>query len=323
MSKPCALPWLACARLLAAVGIIYVQPGCVNLDKPAPVAQCAKTVLGCTDKIQADAGWATSDANHDSSGGTRDAGGGHRDSRVQGWPDVPAPWDSWRWNPDVIVFPARDAWSAAEASAKHDSASMPDAGCFWPEESDARDDSASDAFPAMRDASGEVSDGGVHETGAQPGPESAPELAPERGIEPSPEPRPEASPEPPVEPAPEPRPDAAAADAVTDSLACPSLAILSGGQSGNFNTSGIFCFATCDDITTDWGCSNFDGRQVKVNGVLVTCDSNGQGQMPLPAKVNGAYYLFQVSAGTYNYASIHWSGVWHATCPMPDGGFVP
>jgi hypothetical protein len=71
------------------------------------------------------------------------------------------------------------------------------------------------------------------------------------------------------------------------------------GNSGNFGTAGAYCFRTSDSIS-GWGCSNFDGRTLKVNGVAKDCAA-----LPLPAKVNG-YYYFDCSAGTYNYASIYW-----------------
>jgi len=71
------------------------------------------------------------------------------------------------------------------------------------------------------------------------------------------------------------------------------------GNTGNFGTTGAFCFRTPDNIAA-WGCSNFGGRTLKVNGVVKAC-----GDLPLPAKVNG-YYYFDCTAGTYNYASIYW-----------------
>lgn len=72
-----------------------------------------------------------------------------------------------------------------------------------------------------------------------------------------------------------------------------------GGQSGNFETTGAVCYKITDNIA-GWGCSNFDGRTLEVNGVAVTCQT-----MPLPPKVNGAYY-FKASAGTYPWASMYW-----------------
>ena len=71
------------------------------------------------------------------------------------------------------------------------------------------------------------------------------------------------------------------------------------GNSGNFGTTGPFCFRTPDNIT-GWNCSNFTGRTLKVNGVTTTC-----GAASLPAKVNG-YYYFDATAGGVDYASIYW-----------------
>ena len=72
-------------------------------------------------------------------------------------------------------------------------------------------------------------------------------------------------------------------------------------NSGNFGTTGAYCFRTPDNIT-GWNCSDFTGRTLKVNGTTETC-----GAMPLPAKVNG-YYYFDSTGGTgaVEYASIYW-----------------
>jgi endoglucanase len=70
-------------------------------------------------------------------------------------------------------------------------------------------------------------------------------------------------------------------------------------NSGNFNTTGPYCFRTSYAIA-GWGCSNFDGRTLLVNDVAKSC-----GNMPLPTMYNG-YYYFEASAGTYSYASIYW-----------------
>jgi hypothetical protein len=80
---------------------------------------------------------------------------------------------------------------------------------------------------------------------------------------------------------------------------CMPAKTVTGTNSGDFGTTGAYCFRTPDNIS-GWGCSNFTGRTIKVNGVTETC-----GAMPLPAKVNG-YYYFDVSAGNYSYASIFW-----------------
>ena len=70
-------------------------------------------------------------------------------------------------------------------------------------------------------------------------------------------------------------------------------------MSGPFNTTGAVCLRVTDDIA-GWGCSNFEGRSVKVNGVAVTC-----AQVPLPDTVHGDYY-FDISSGEYDYASLYW-----------------
>jgi hypothetical protein len=85
---------------------------------------------------------------------------------------------------------------------------------------------------------------------------------------------------------------------------CTPAATITGsgsGNSGNFGTTGAYCFRTPDNIT-GWNCSNFTGRALKVNGVTETC-----GAMPLPAKAYG-YYYFDSTGGTgaVGYASIAW-----------------
>ena len=82
----------------------------------------------------------------------------------------------------------------------------------------------------------------------------------------------------------------------------------------NPQTTGAFCLITCDAIA-GWGCANMEGRTITVNGTAVTCPpEGGSGGSTLPAKVNGAY-TFNVSAGTYGYASIDWWGTVTA-CPQ-------
>ncbi len=72
---------------------------------------------------------------------------------------------------------------------------------------------------------------------------------------------------------------------------------VSGGQSGNFNTTGTACYTVTGTIN-GWGCSNMDGRTVSVNGPAVTC-----GRLPLPGS---SPYTFSFSAGTYPWASFYW-----------------
>jgi hypothetical protein len=69
--------------------------------------------------------------------------------------------------------------------------------------------------------------------------------------------------------------------------------------SGDFKTTGPVCLLITDDIV-GWGCANFQGRTVKVNGVQVHC-----AQLPLPDKVNDGYY-FDISAGAQDYANMYW-----------------
>jgi hypothetical protein len=112
-----------------------------------------------------------------------------------------------------------------------------------------------------------------------------------------------------------------AVDTTLSEFACPSVHMVTGGSTGNFNTTGVFCFAVCDDIA-GWGASNLDGRRILVNGVEVPVPSGGSGgTLPLPAKALGTYYLFQVSAGTYPWASVNWWNSTATSCPAPDGGF--
>jgi len=74
---------------------------------------------------------------------------------------------------------------------------------------------------------------------------------------------------------------------------------LSNHMSGELGTTDAVCLRVTDAVV-GWGCSNFDGRTVKVNGVEVAC-----AQVPLPQQVHGAYY-FQISAGQFSYASFYW-----------------
>jgi hypothetical protein len=80
---------------------------------------------------------------------------------------------------------------------------------------------------------------------------------------------------------------------------CSPAKTITGGKTSDFGTKDAFCFKTPDNIT-GWGCANFTGRTLKVNGVTETC-----GALPLPAKING-YYYFDASAGSVDYSSIYW-----------------
>lgn len=80
--------------------------------------------------------------------------------------------------------------------------------------------------------------------------------------------------------------------------------VKTGGQSGNFNTTGTYCFKTQDSIS-GWGASNFAGRVVLVtiNGVGPVVTVVG---VALPVKGASDFYHFEVSAGNYPWASIYW-----------------
>lgn len=74
------------------------------------------------------------------------------------------------------------------------------------------------------------------------------------------------------------------------------------GQSGNFNTAGAACLRTTAAVR-GWGCSNFQGRTVSVNGGAAT-STCGAGPFPL-AKASDGYTYFSVTAGTYTWASLY------------------
>jgi hypothetical protein len=71
------------------------------------------------------------------------------------------------------------------------------------------------------------------------------------------------------------------------------------GAALSFKTTGPVCIRVTEQVD-GWGCSNDAGRTVSVNGVAVTC-----GQMPLPARMSGAYY-FSFTAGTFSYAALYY-----------------
>jgi len=73
-------------------------------------------------------------------------------------------------------------------------------------------------------------------------------------------------------------------------------------NSGNFGTTSAVCYTTSQRVN-GWGCSNFAGRTVRVNGgaASATC---GAGPLPLPKQADG-YTYFTVTAGQYPWASIY------------------
>ena len=80
---------------------------------------------------------------------------------------------------------------------------------------------------------------------------------------------------------------------------CAPVTDVTGGMTGPFGTKGPVCLRVKGDID-GWGCSNFEGRTLKVNGQSVRCE-----QIPLPPASHGDYY-FDVSAGEMDYASLYW-----------------
>jgi endoglucanase len=73
-------------------------------------------------------------------------------------------------------------------------------------------------------------------------------------------------------------------------------------NTGNFNTTAAACYRTSQTVN-GWGCSNFTGRTISVNGgtAIATC---GAGPFPL-AKSSDGYTYFSATAGQYPWASIY------------------
>jgi uncharacterized repeat protein (TIGR02543 family) len=82
---------------------------------------------------------------------------------------------------------------------------------------------------------------------------------------------------------------------------CANPITMTGTNTGNFNTTGAVCYRTAQRVN-GWGCSNFDGRTISVNGGTATA-ACGAGPFPL-AQVGG-YTYFSATAGTYPWASIY------------------
>jgi hypothetical protein len=80
---------------------------------------------------------------------------------------------------------------------------------------------------------------------------------------------------------------------------CSNPVTMTGGQSGNFNTAGAVCLRTSAAVN-GWGCSNFSGRTVSVNGGTA---ASACGAMPVSKWTDG-YTYFSISAGTYTWASL-------------------
>jgi hypothetical protein len=73
------------------------------------------------------------------------------------------------------------------------------------------------------------------------------------------------------------------------------------GNTGNFNKLGAACFRTKSTFN-NIGCSNFEGRTLKVNNVAVVCPALNATFAPA---IDGWTYL-DASAGTNVSASIYW-----------------
>jgi hypothetical protein len=80
--------------------------------------------------------------------------------------------------------------------------------------------------------------------------------------------------------------------------------IATGGNSGNFNTTGAYCFRVATNVA-GWGTSNFQGRtiSVTVNGSGTAVTTPGAA---LPAKGASDYYHFSASAGGVTWAAVYW-----------------
>ena len=74
------------------------------------------------------------------------------------------------------------------------------------------------------------------------------------------------------------------------------------GTTGNFGTTGTGCYKTSRAVN-GWGCANFTGRTVSVNGGAAT-SACGAGPFPLARASDGNTY-FAVTAGAYPWASIY------------------
>jgi endoglucanase len=74
------------------------------------------------------------------------------------------------------------------------------------------------------------------------------------------------------------------------------------GNTGNFNAAGAVCYRTAQAVN-GWGCSNFAGRTVSVNGGAASATCGG-GPFPL-GKASDGYTYFAATAGTYPWASLY------------------
>ena len=72
-------------------------------------------------------------------------------------------------------------------------------------------------------------------------------------------------------------------------------------NTGNFNTTGAVCYRTSQRVN-GWGCSNFTGRTLSLNGGTATSTC---GAGPFPLAQSGGYTYFSVTAGQFPWASIY------------------
>jgi hypothetical protein len=271
-------------RLLWLSLLGFLDVGCVSLDKPDEVQACsaAGTCSNSLNKVP------TEDARRDVTSAPADLPS-DRSGKPDLAPDTATP-DLGKDNGTSNSFFGGEDLAPDKSSAT-ESVNGPEPG---PE-------------PSIEPASGPEPS-----TGAEPRPE--PSMRPESGPESGPEP----GPDPGREPAPEPLPDAGTSDLPPAS----NCAVFYGtnplkgaaGQPPSVDTLSSFCIATCDDID-GWGCANFAGRTISVNGTDVSCGAT-------LTKKNG-YYVFRASAGTLSYATIYWWGPRASTCPAPADGVFP
>jgi len=255
----------------------FLAVGCVNLDKPNQVQACSARGT-CSNEPST-----SEDARRDVKSPLADLA-----SDQDGKQDVGLGGEK----PDLAPDPAPDLAS-------------PDLG---------KDGAPSDPFSGSEDV--------VPDKAPATEPANGPELGPEASMRPEPGPEasmgPEPGPDAGRDTAPESPPDAASSD-VPAASGCTIFygtdpPTGSAGQPPIAGTLNAFCIATCDDIV-GWGCSNFDGRTITVNGATVSCAAT-------VTKKNG-YYVFRASAGTLSYASIYWWGTRASTCPAPADGVFP
>lgn len=225
--------------------------------------------------------------------------------------------------------PSQDPRADANNDDINSPPASPDAG--YAPKPDSPDSAADSVIPAKPEAAV----AGPADRPPDPAPDANPAAEPvaePNGPEPSPrpEPLPEPVPEPSWQPdvgaapradsgrdSPETTPEAPI-DGAASAGACASSSPVTGG-SVTLDTTAAFCFVTCDSMQFGWGCSSFDQTEqsVTVNGVAVKCGGT------LPAQTSAGYYYFQIGPGGHTWDQIWYSGTAAASCPIPDGGFVP